>query len=255
MASSSKEKSAPERRRLQFKSQSSISPLSRSSTIPVSPSTSRQTLSSRTRSVSSSGSTSTITASSRQITRPQFNHPEDPQKQFLRERIKAKCLERAQKARARAVKQRRYTGYSDRSSDGFDMDDDAQMDDDDEEEENDDDIMSDELFRRIMAQTDRKTEHTYRLSYAHEVGSSFDPDMEDIAEWEHEVQGSLNPSGPDPSPADLEDEELEAYAEECARQVALDDLANIPEEELFSLSDIDDILDEPSNATEGMDLS
>lgn len=137
------------------------------------------------------------------------------------------------------MKQRRYTGYSDRSSDGFEMEDE-----DEDEEENDDDIMSDELFRRIMDQMDRKIGHIYQLSYAQEVGSSFDPDMEDIEEWERETL--------DPSPVDWDDEELEAYAEECARQAALDDLADIPEEELFNLHDIDDILSEPSDQ---MDLS
>jgi len=39
------------------------------------------------------------------------------------------------------VKQRRYTGYSDRSSDGFDVDDE----DEDEEEEDNDDIVSEEV--------------------------------------------------------------------------------------------------------------
>jgi len=55
--------------------------------------------------------------------------------------MRARCFERVQEARARAVKQRRYTGYSDRSSDGFDMDEDN----DDEGEEKDDDIMSEEV--------------------------------------------------------------------------------------------------------------
>jgi len=56
--------------------------------------------------------------------------------------MRARCFERVQKARARAVKQRRYTGYSDRSSDGFDMDEDEE----DEDEEKDDDIMSEEVL-------------------------------------------------------------------------------------------------------------
>jgi len=182
------------------------------------------------------------------VTHSPFNQPEDPQKQFLRERIKAKCLERAQKARARAVKNRRYTGYSDRSSDGFEMDD------DEDEEENDDDIMGDELFRRIMAQTNRKMNHNYRLSYALEVGSSFDPNLEDVAEWEHEVQ-AIPERDQDLSPADLDDEELEAYAEECARQAAYDEFADIPEEELFHLSDIDDVPNQDPKAADEMDLS
>lgn len=118
------------RRRLQFKSQSS-----HSSTL-ASPLSSR-----RTRSTPSNG-TSSPHFLSRQDTRPHSIHLEDPQKQLLRERMKAKCIERVQKARARAVKQRRYTGYSDRSSDGFDMD----MDMDEEDEENDDDIVSEEVL-------------------------------------------------------------------------------------------------------------
>jgi len=40
-----------------------------------------------------------------------------------------------------------------------------------------------------MDQMDRKIGHIYQLSYAQEVGSSFDPDMEDIEEWERETLG------------------------------------------------------------------
>ncbi|KXN82747.1 hypothetical protein AN958_02186 [Leucoagaricus sp. SymC.cos] len=233
-SSSTVPKSLPERRRLQFKSQTPTSLIARSSTLPSpsSPSPSRHTLSSRTRSIPSSGSASAGTfITSRQAARPQFEHPEDPQKQFFRERIRAKCLERVQKARARTVKQRRYTGHSDRSSDGFDVDDEdgfGGMDDDDDEEEDDDAIM---------------------------VGSSFDPDLEDVGEWEEMQEKPA--SCPDFSPADLEEEEVEAYAEEYFRQAALDDFADIPEEELFHLSDIDEILDEPpaDKDHDKMDLS
>lgn len=118
------------RRRLQFKSQ-----ISHGSTLQ-SPLTSR-----RTRSTPSNG-TSTSHILSRQDSQHHFPHPEDPQKQFLRERMRARCFERVQKARARAVKQRRYTGYSDRSSDGFDMDEDEE----EADEEKDDDIMSEEVL-------------------------------------------------------------------------------------------------------------
>ena len=41
-----------------------------------------------------------------------------------------------------------------------------------------------------MQNVKRKTYHSYRLSYAHEVGSSFDPDMEDVGGWEHELRGT-----------------------------------------------------------------
>lgn len=43
------------------------------------------------------------------------------------------------------------------------------------------------------------------------------------------------------TPIDLDDEELEAYAEECARRAALADFEDIPEDELFSLSDVEEL--------------
>jgi hypothetical protein len=119
----------------------------------------------------------------------------------------------------------------------------------------------------------------YRLSYAQEVGSSFDPDIEDASSWEQELTGqclhfhslssvkdlepilvpnSVGPRGtstPEPAlrspsawawiqeaqvedltPADLDDEEIEAYAEECASRAALAEFEDIPEEELFNWS-------------------
>ena len=48
-----------------------------------------------------------------------------------------------------------------------------------------------QLFRRIMASARHKQQHNFRLSYQLEVGSSVDPDMEDISGWEHELQGSI----------------------------------------------------------------
>ena len=39
------------------------------------------------------------------------------------------------------------------------------------------------------AKPKRKTYHFYCLSYADEVGS-FDPDMEDVGGWEHELRGT-----------------------------------------------------------------
>ena len=61
----------------------------------------------------------------------------DPQKSFLREKFKARCFERAAKARERAIKCKRY--QSEASSDGYD----EAMDEDDEED--DEDIMHDEV--------------------------------------------------------------------------------------------------------------
>jgi hypothetical protein len=66
---------------------------------------------------------------------------EDPQKEFLRERFKARCLERAVKAREAAVRKRRWS-ESEASSDGFDINcEDDDMEDDDET------VMQDEVCR------------------------------------------------------------------------------------------------------------
>ena len=46
-----------------------------------------------------------------------------------------------------------------------------------------------QLFRRIMANTNRNRKHQYKVSYSLDVGSSFDPDMEDVASWEEELTG------------------------------------------------------------------
>ena len=43
-----------------------------------------------------------------------------------------------------------------------------------------------------MANATRKEHHSYRISYAQEVGSSFDPDLEDVATWEQELTGVYN---------------------------------------------------------------
>ena len=138
-----------------------------------------------------------------------------------------------------------------------------------------------------MANASRKEVHSYRISYAQEVGSSIDPDLEDIASWEQEltVTGVYNnvsvhlkgshllqvpkliffwgvhagsgladattrslQEGEELTPIDLDDEELAAYAEECA---ALADFDDIPEEELFSWSDFE----EPDKHEYDMDVA
>ncbi|KDR72740.1 hypothetical protein GALMADRAFT_252956 [Galerina marginata CBS 339.88] len=186
----------------------------------------------------------------------------DPQKVFLRDRLKARCLERAVKAREQAIRGKRRGHLNEPSSD------DQPMDDDDEED--DEDIMQDELFRRIMNNVSRKQTHSYRVSYAQEVGSSFDPDLEDVSSWEQELAASSTidtrtvsaiPSASATSnntmepwsdqghidaediltPVDLDDEELEEYAEEYARRAALADFEDLPEDELFAWSDGEDL--------------
>ena len=106
-----------------------------------------------------------------------------------------------------------------------------------------------------MASMNRREQHNYRISFAREVGSSFDPDMEDVAQWEEEFTAPQPPtpvhsrtyaSNPNTNPyqtpirhstahlalpssspfstvdeeewvPELEEEEIEAYAEEYAR--------------------------------------
>jgi hypothetical protein len=184
---------------------------------------------------------------------------EEPQKAFLRERFKARCFARAKKDREKARRRTRRASVGSISGGSSDGDGDFEMEDEDEdaekEEEDEDAAMQDELFRRIMANLSRKQRHTYRLSYAHDVGSSVDPDMEDIGRWEAELRENehLNIT-----PQDFEDEELQAYAEEHAALADFDDLEALE----WSLSDLDDwdasSADRPpapAPAEDGMDMS
>ena len=119
-----------------------------------------------------------------------------------------------------------------------------------------------------MNHSNRKARHSYRRSYAEEVGSSFDPDLEDPEEWENELTGTYSSQGSrahfvidsraashsgrstfdvcedaeEPTPHDLDNEELEAYAEEYARTAALADFEDLSKEELFSLSDMEELM-------------
>ncbi|KAH0834966.1 hypothetical protein J3R83DRAFT_10675 [Lanmaoa asiatica] len=170
-------------------------------------------------------------ASAKLLFRSGSQTSEDPQKNFLRERFQARCREHARKLRDRAVNSRRS---SDKCSDVF-------MDCDDEEE-SDDVIMQDELFRRIMQSTNHKKSHSYRVSYAIEVGSSFDPDMEDASAWESELQGKFKqkPSSTEPTPDDLEEEEVLEYAEQYTALADFADL-DLAIDDLTALSDTEDI--------------
>ncbi|KAH7878201.1 uncharacterized protein C8R40DRAFT_1222017 [Lentinula edodes] len=182
----------------------------------------------------------------------------DSQKAMLRDRFKQRCLKRAERARAKAHASKRKSSPN---SDVFNV----AMDDD--MEESDGDLMQDELYQRIMINQSHKQRHAYLRSYYSEVGSSFDPDMEDAAEWEHELHGmfsllilftildvisvepeptqsSFQPVNQDMqemvemTPEELEQAELEAYAEECERQAAFADFEDIPYEELFNDEDL-----------------
>ncbi|KAF7422700.1 hypothetical protein PC9H_010856 [Pleurotus ostreatus] len=167
---------------------------------------------------------------------------EDAHRDMIRERFKARCLQRAKEARDRSIKQKRYE-YN--SSDSIAGSDDTVMDEDEGDDDDDEDILQDELFRRIMNNAARKSQHSYRVSYAQDVGSSFDPDMEDVAAWEQELHTSERlPDFPALSPNDLLDEEISAYAEE---QAALADFQDLDIDELLAWSDAEEDLSHLTN--------
>ncbi|KAJ3481039.1 hypothetical protein NLI96_g7940 [Meripilus lineatus] len=154
---------------------------------------------------------------------------ETPRTAVLRERLKARCIERARQDREEKLKRKRALLSSEPSSEGFD----ETMDYEDEDDEDEDAVFNDELFRRIMSSMNHKRQHQYRLSYACDVGSSFDPELDDVEEWENELQEETSM---EPAPEDLSEEELALYAGEC--DLHLEDLQY---EDIFSLSDLDDI--------------
>ncbi|KAH9983173.1 hypothetical protein BJV74DRAFT_51280 [Russula compacta] len=157
----------------------------------------------------------------------------NPRNKLLRDRLRQRCARQAQQERTKRVeRERRRNGLS---SDGDDM----SMESD---EENDEElVLNDELFRRIIASASHKQQYSYRLSFQHEVGSSIDPDMEDVAEWERILQeGGTHPGDePDLPPSEFDEDyivELATQAEEAELWADFDDADTI-----FSFSDINDI--------------
>jgi len=47
-----------------------------------------------------------------------------------------------------------------------------------------------------MKSAQHRQRHSYRLSFQNEVGSSLDPNIEDIAEWERKLQGTVTRNRP-----------------------------------------------------------
>jgi hypothetical protein len=102
--------------------------------------------------------------------------------------------------------------------------------------------------------------------------------LEDISEWERELNGlfrlshirlfhaqkasdagSLPPDSTSSStlqsitPVDLDEAELEAYAEECTKRAVVADFEDIPPEDLFSWSDLEE-LDDCSTHDEDIEM-
>ncbi|KAJ7624913.1 hypothetical protein FB45DRAFT_88686 [Roridomyces roridus] len=171
---------------------------------------------------------------------------DDAQKAFLRTRLKLRCIERANKARERAVQKKRFMNSSEFGSDDVDMDMDG---------EDTGDGEFDVLFTRIMQNTTRKLHHAYMYSYDREFGS--DPINEEA--WEAEL--TVDPPAPT-AEEELEDDavlqallEEQAAADEQEAAAALADFADLAPEELFGgLSDFEDDVLSGSNA-EDVDMS
>ncbi|KAJ7190696.1 hypothetical protein GGX14DRAFT_482672 [Mycena pura] len=147
----------------------------------------------------------------------------DSQAAFLRARLHLRCIERASKARERAVRKKRSIGNGgEPSSDDIDM---GSMEDEDDAE--DGDPLHDELFVRIMRNATRRLNHSFMYSYDREIGS-FDPALDEPREWEAEL---VNPDESTTLAQGLEDDaELQAYLE---AEEAFDAFADIPADELF----------------------
>ncbi|KAG9005306.1 hypothetical protein FRB93_009860 [Tulasnella sp. JGI-2019a] len=126
---------------------------------------------------------------------------EVPRKALLRDRMKVKCAARIEQDRTKSQKKKKTKGLFDQSSsDGGELD---MMDDDDERE----DSMDDPLFLRFMAADIRREKHREEYNFQRLVGSSFDPEREDVAEWENHLRAG-GPISPAPHVVDdYEDEE------------------------------------------------
>ncbi|KEP51920.1 hypothetical protein V565_053550 [Rhizoctonia solani 123E] len=158
---------------------------------------------------------------------------ESPQKQLARERLKARCMQRVELDRSRALARARGKGpnfgMSEASSEAGDLD----MDDEDDDE------VDEETLRRIMISTNRRALHHHRVSYEIEVGS-------DIGEVDEMEAAFGLASEMEEIPDDIEVEyddpaaEYEAYLESTqvseAQTPSDAELAQILPAFIFSLS-------------------
>jgi hypothetical protein len=106
-----------------------------------------------------------------------------------------------------------------------------------------------------------KQQHTYRLSFQNDVGSSIDPDMDDVAGWERNLKGAVtcyrlislddsltihvsegglpNRDEPDLPPSEFDEEEI---AERAAEAEDAELWADFDESNaIFSFSNINDV--------------
>lgn len=169
------------------------------------------------------------------IMRRPKNGEETPQRQLARERLKARCMQRVEQDRARALARARGGGPNFGLSEATSSEiGDMEMDDDDDEE------VDEETIRRIMISSNQRLLHRHRVSYEIEVGS----DIGDVDEMEAAFGLTESEEIPDDLDIDFDDPaaEYEAYLasaqelppdEQCPSEA---DLAQILPAFIFSLS-------------------
>ncbi|KAF9256406.1 hypothetical protein L218DRAFT_881793 [Marasmius fiardii PR-910] len=108
---------------------------------------------------------------------------------ILREKFRNSCLKRAKNARKKLIKSKRRLGPMS-SSDGFEADESMAMDDENASEAEDE--FDDEFLGRVMLNDNYKLRYKYRLSYYASCGDSFDPDLDDVEQWENELQEGVS---------------------------------------------------------------
>ncbi|KIO31926.1 hypothetical protein M407DRAFT_122155 [Tulasnella calospora MUT 4182] len=200
-------------------SQHSSSPCAPSS--PLNPYTARKGRSSRS-SLSSSGSATLPSNRKAQYKarRPAYSlapAPEPPVNGFLRDKIMAKCAERVAKDREKA-KKREKRKYASSSSEAGSSD--VEMSSDGEDEDDAKDEVDDSLYLRLMADQNRRDRHNQMYLFERQVGSSFDPDIEDLAEWEEDERPQEAPEDLEDYFDDDEDQLLSAYEDYLDRETA-----------------------------------
>ncbi|KZV68368.1 hypothetical protein PENSPDRAFT_666479 [Peniophora sp. CONT] len=156
-----------------------------------------------------------------------------PQNNILRERTKQKHLERAQREREAKVRSGRKSAHYSSAGEDCEMD----MDD-----EGEDDFINDEFYARIVLEAERKRDDSYRMSFQKDVGSSFDPALEDPVEWEQNLRAGTYADGPRP-PSEFDEDEADEYAALAEDEAYWEALGNT------------DTFDDPSPAAFGVNAS
>ncbi|QRV82246.1 hypothetical protein RhiJN_10261 [Ceratobasidium sp. AG-Ba] len=153
-----------------------------------------------------------------------------PQRQLARERLKARCMQRVEQDRFRALARARGRpnfGMSEASSETGDMD---------VYDEDDDDELDDETLRRIMVSSNRREKYRHRVSYEEEVGS----ELGDVDEIEASYGlTSATEDIPNDVDIDLDDPEAEYEAYLASLQ---GETMDVPHSTPFSDADLAQIL-------------